>query len=364
MKQTIIQALFHGREPLLKEINDYKACLNDEDFLAIGATVYSLLKKQNRLQHTPDFFHHKLQDIYTNTLYKNIFIKNQTLQILNEFEKQGIDVIPLKGPLFTERYFGDLGARFSSDIDLLIRKNDLNRATKSIKKLGFHHEKNEVHSYFNCGFYKDLPESPCPLAVELHWDLVDVNTSNMDMEAFWKDAQRYQSTYHYVKELSDYHTFYMICLHGWRHNLESLKYYLDIMQMINVLSLSLDFTRLIKDCEKNQTKRRIIRTLSIVYNRYPFLTEIKYFPYQIHNKDAINQTSKNKPLNKYINFWDYQFLSYDSFAHRFRELKLWLLPSQNEISMLLGNSRNKSFLILDYITLYKRRLTKLWKAWW
>jgi Uncharacterised nucleotidyltransferase len=361
MNQFIIHALFDERVPLLNEIQDYVDCLNNEDFLAVGATFYSLLKKQKRLQHTPDFFHLKLQEIHTDTLYKNIFIKSQTHHILNEFEKQGIEVIPLKGPLFTERYFGDLGARLSSDIDLLIRKEDLTTATNCIKNLGFLHEKNEVSSHFNCGFYKELPESPCPLSVELHWNLVNENTSSINIEVFWDDAQRYQSTYHYVKELSDYHAFYMVCLHGWRHNLDSLKYYLDIMQMVNVLSYCLDFKRLIEEAAKHQTKKRLIRTLSVVYAGYPFMAAIKNFPYQ-HKKVAAYKTS-GKKINQYINFLDYQFLSYDSIAHRLMELKQWFLPSQDEITMMLGH-RNKSFLILDYFTLYKRRFTNLWKAFW
>lgn len=363
MNQTFIPALFDERVPFLKEIHDYKAYLNDEDFLSVGATVYSLLKKQNKLQHTPDFFQQKLRGIHTDTLYKNIFIKNQTLQILNEFEKKGIEVIPLKGPLFTERYFGDLGARISSDIDLLVHKEDICRATECIKSLGFFHEKNELPSHFNCGFYKNLPQSPCPLAVELHWDLVNMKTSNMDLNPFWQEAKRFQSTYHYVKELSDYHAFYMICLHGWRHNLDSLKYYFDIMQMINVRSLSLDFKRLIEESIRDQTKKRLIRTLSIVYNRYPFMAGIKKFPYQGLNKLTAYKTSGDKSLKEYINFLDYQFLSYDSFAHRFKEYKKWFLPSKNEITALLG-PKNKSYLILDYLTLYKRRFANLWKAMW
>ncbi|MFD1359120.1 nucleotidyltransferase family protein [Fictibacillus halophilus] len=363
MIQNFIQTLFNEKVQLPNEIGRFKDCLNDKDFLSVGSTIYSLLKRQNKLHQTPDFFQIKLQEIYTDTLYKNIFIKNQTLQILNEFEKRGIEVIPIKGPLFTEKYFGDLGARYSSDIDLLVRKEDVNRAVECIKQLGFRTEKEEIEQHFHCGFYKEITNSPCPLAVELHWDLVKEDTSNMDLRAFWGEAVRFQSTYHYVKELSDYHAFYMICLHGWRHNLDSLKYYLDIIQMINVLSFSLDFSRLIKEAEKHQTKKRLIRTLSNVYNQYPFLASIKYFPSQIYGKSKSYKISEKKPLNQYIDFLDYQFLSYDSLTHRLIEFKKWLIPSKSEMSLQLGLTNN-SFLILDYFTLYKRRVTNFWNTLW
>ncbi|OOE14571.1 nucleotidyltransferase family protein [Fictibacillus arsenicus] len=361
MIETVIQTLFNEKVKLPNEIERFKDCLNDKDFLSVGATTYSLLKRQNKLHQTPDFFQNKLQEIYTDTLYKNIFIKNQTMLILNEFEKQRIEVIPLKGPLFTEKYFGDLGSRYSSDIDLLVKKKDVNKAAECIKQLGFHTEKEEIELHFHCGFYKEITNSPCPLAVELHWDLVKENTSNLDIEAFWSDSTRFQSTYQYVKELSDYHAFYMICLHGWRHNLDSLKYYLDIIQMIYRIALSLNFTRLINEAEYHQTKRRLVRTISLVYNQYPFLTEFKNFPYLAQNKGRGNHPKK-KAIHKYLNFLDYQFLSYDSFAHRLRELVIWIFPSRNEIITQLGN-RHKRLLIVNYFVLYKERLLNMWKVW-
>jgi hypothetical protein len=361
MNPSIIQAVFDELTPLPWEIRDYEEYIKSDDFCSVGATFYSLLKRQNRLQNTPVFFQQKMKRIYSDALYKNIFIKNQTQQILNEFEKQGIEVIPLKGPLFAEKYFGDIGARVSSDVDLLIRKRDLIRAKRFLKKLGYVYEKNELPSYFNCGFYKTIPGSPCPLAVELHWDLANEKTSKVDIEEFWNHAERYQSTYHYVKELSDHHAFYMICLHGWRHNLESLKYYLDIIQMIKMLQLTLDYSRLIEGGKLDQTKKRLIRTLSIVYEEFPFLRHIKSFPYHKSNKLNTYQATNHTSLKKYAAFMDYQFLSYDSIFHRFYEVKQWFFPSQQEIAAQSGKP-NKTYLLMDYLVLYKKRLGNLWKA--
>jgi Uncharacterised nucleotidyltransferase len=361
MKHSIIECLLDDTVPLPNDTHEYEAFLKNNDFLSVGATVYSILKRQNRLQQSPDFFRESLKHIHTDIFNKNLFIKSETQQILNAFEKQGIEVIPLKGPFFAEKYFGDLGARVSSDIDLLIKKKDVLRATACIKKLGFLSEKEEVVSHFHCGFYKNLPHSPCPLAVELHWDLVKKNTSNMDIEAFWKEAIPYQASYHYVRELSDFHAFYMICLHSWRHNLDSLKYFMDIMQMIKVLSLSLDFTRLIEEATKHQTRKRLIRTLSIVYDQYPFMAAIKSFPYQKHK--TIYQTSQKSSIKQYFTFLDYQFMSYDSIAHRFAELRKWIFPSQQEMSYLI-NTKKRSYILLSYFHLYKKRFSNLWKALW
>lgn len=237
----------------------------------------------------------------------------------------------------------------------------MDKAAICIRKLGFSHEKNELPSHFNRGFYKELPDSPCPLAVELHWNLVDENTSNINLEVIWKSSEAYQSTCTYVKELSDYHTFYMIVLHGWRHNLDSLKYDFDIVQMITVLTNRLNYERLIDDAEIQLTKRRLIRTLSILYERYPFLTSIKTFPDFIHKKTVA--IPEERSLKRYATFLDYQFLSYDSFGHRLRELKLWFFPSKKEISFLLGRKSGSS-LFGNYVILYKKRLFTILKVFW
>lgn len=87
----------------------------------------------------------------------------------------------------------------------------------------------------------------------------------------------------YIKELSHLHTFYMICLHGWRHNLDSMKYFIDIIQIIDKVSNKIDYEQFITLAESRQTLKRMIRTLSIVYQQFPHIDDVKMFPFKAKN---------------------------------------------------------------------------------
>jgi hypothetical protein len=116
----------------------------------------------------------------------------------------------------------------------------------------------------------------------------------------------------------------MICLHGWRHNLDSLKYFLDIVQMIDVLRDELDFEILLRDAVSLKTFNRIVRTLTIVYQQFPYLNKVKKFP----NKKKITHWEYHsvKGFKRYVDFLDYQLFSYDSMKHSLIELPHWIFP--------------------------------------
>lgn len=197
--------------------------------------------------------------------------------------------------------------------------SDLKKAAECVKLLGYTVEQPHIPSHFHHSFSKPLPNSTIPLTVELHWDIVKKNTANMNINEFWQQALPRNQSIH-IKDLSDYHTFYMICLHGWRHNLDSLKYFIDIIQLIYLLNDKLDYSVLLKDANAHKTLKRIIRTLSIVYQQFPDLENIKNFP----NKRTItwweyNTNKSTKTLRNYADFIDYQFFSYDSMKYSLKE---------------------------------------------
>ncbi|WP_318505151.1 nucleotidyltransferase family protein [Bacillus sp. T3] len=305
---------------------DDNTALADIEYFGIAPQVYFLLKQNGKLLQTPRAFQNSLKEAFDQTLLLNFFIKNQTVQIFSMFELEGIDVIPLKGTYFSETYFGHLGARPTSDIDLLIRETELEHAIACLKELGFSVEADIIPDHFHASFSKELPNSRIPLTVELHWDLIKKNTSAFVVEEFWQEANKFDN-YQHVKELSVYHTFYMICLHGWRHNMDSLKYFIDIIQILVLHHDEIDYRTLLNDAKSHKTLKRMIRTLSIIYSQYPFLHKIKPFPYRksiLFWDSRAFRNQEKKSLKTYLDFFDYQLSSYDSPIHSLIEMKEWL----------------------------------------
>ncbi|MBT2699437.1 nucleotidyltransferase family protein [Bacillus sp. ISL-40] len=356
MSIEFVRFLYDNQKSLPQDAVFYHQALQDIENDGIASQVYFLLKQQGRLYQTPAFFQFRLKEEYDKGFYQNLFIKNQTDQLLRGFEEKKIDVIALKGVYFAEKYFGHMGARATSDIDLLVRIQDLNIAIESVKSLGFTFEEEQIPGHFHCSFSKRLPTSPTPLVVELHWDLVKRSTSRFNINDLWKQSIPVSKS-GYIKELSHLHTFYMICLHGWRHNLDSMKYFMDIIQVIYKDSNEIDFDQFIKLAESHQTLKRMIRTLSIVYQQFPHLDDVKMFPFKANN--TLWEYQSIKGFRKYWDFLDYQFFSYDTVKHTLIEIGNWIWPSKYEVSSQIGErSQGKKM----YLLLYKKRLTSILKA--
>ncbi|OIK15472.1 hypothetical protein BIV60_09395 [Bacillus sp. MUM 116] len=350
----LIKAIY-GQGPLPQDKFYYHHAMNDIEEDGIASQLYFLLKKQGKLEQTPDFFQLFLKENYEKAFYQNLFIKSQQNEITGQFEKQGIDVIPLKGIHLAEMVFGHVGARATSDIDLLIRIEDLEKAIEVIHLLGFTVEEAPIPGHFHCSYSKKLPNSEMPLVVELHWSLVKQSTSKFDIDDLWKDARTVER-YKHIKELTPNHTFYMICLHGWRHNLDSMKYFMDIIQVLYLYHVELDFEEILKLAAVHQTHKRMIRTLSILYLQFPLLNEMKPF---IYKRDFPLWKYRNaKGFKKYLDFLDYQLFSFDSAKHSFVEFIHWLVPSKYEIPDQLSDREGLKM----YLFLYKKRIAGMIKA--
>ncbi|WP_252189340.1 nucleotidyltransferase family protein [Rossellomorea vietnamensis] len=248
-----------------------------------------------------------------------------------------------------------MAARGTSDIDILIKKERIEETVQLVKSLGFEQEEEWIPDHFHCSFSKRIPGSPVPLVVEIHWGIVKEKTSHLKMDPFWKEAVSLGG-HSYIKRLSDQHTFYMICLHGWRHNLDSPRYYIDIIQLIFRLNNRINLHHLFQQARKDGTLKRLVRTLSIVYGEYPMLENMMRLPVKRQMK------GRKGGLFHYWDFIDFQFLSYDTFQHSVREIYNWCFPRKKDIFTELNKKYQESSYINSIILLYKARLGKGLKA--
>jgi len=313
---SFIQALFDETVPLPTELEEYVQVLKDIEYFGIGPQIYTLLKQRNRFEKTPPSFQERLKALYKESLPRNLFIKFETERLLNRFEAEGIPVIPLKGTIFAQTYFDDFAARQTTDIDLLIHPRDISRAVACVQSLGFVLQGEPIPEHFHISFAKALPNSSLPLPVELHWSILTDNTSSLNPQDLWRDAVPYAS-YKYVMMLSELKTFYMISLHGWKHALDSLKYFIDIIQLIHVIGDLLDLNKLFEMTKEHKTTKRMRSTLSIVYYHFPHLQTIKPFLERKKRRlwwdyDSIRYKDKNRNPLKYIRFIQYQWLDFDT----------------------------------------------------
>lgn len=321
---SLLQAVL-GQEALLpSRQEEYQRILKEIRMYYMSSQVYHLLKEKGLLEQTPEFFRHALKQDYQQFTIQNLLIKRIDGDILLAFESEGIPVIPLKGPRFAETYYGHIGARPSSDIDLLVHPHDLKRAAACVQGLHFQPNK-EIHNHAVLERRLGPGNSPL-LAVELHWSLDKKNWSNLNDSRFWERARLLDGC-RFARELSVSHTFYFICLHGVRHEMDSVKYLLDIVFMLLKYGRHISLEQVLEEAAADRTSKRVKAALSIVYEQFPWLEKLVPLPFKPLN----TYWTYSAILKKYHGIKDLEYYRYVSFFkfRMFDTLKHTVLSQQH-----------------------------------
>lgn len=160
---------------------------------------------------------------------------NQTLDaILIAMKDHKVDVVALKGPVLSERLYGTVFARRSTDIDLLIRESALPMAIAAVEKLGYCVESgvsSEYHRAFHHHLCLTHVRRP-PL--ELHFRLFTGFGVSVASERFLDASQPYQrisgsscSVLVHADELL------YLCVHAAGHLCDRLAWLYDIKKLID-----------------------------------------------------------------------------------------------------------------------------------
>lgn len=140
----------------------------------ISPLLFMRLKKTGEIGNVPGRVADKLETAYYRNASRNTMIFHETARALGVLKKESIPAIMLKGAHLAESVYRDVGARFISDADLLLKREDLDRAREILVKAGFL-----------------LDERELPL--DIHWNL---NRDNyypfrgitVDSEKIWQRA--------------------------------------------------------------------------------------------------------------------------------------------------------------------------------
>jgi hypothetical protein len=115
----------------------------------------------------PDTIAEQIRAARMRSRHRGVFDLGLTKQLTDDLAGEGIAAMPLKGATLAEAAYGDIGARQSTDLDVLVRLGDLDRAVAIAERQGWREpellRKAGVPSLHREMFHATRP----PL--ELHW---------------------------------------------------------------------------------------------------------------------------------------------------------------------------------------------------
>jgi hypothetical protein len=140
----------------------------------------------------PEAARRELSHFYSANLAKNRFLAGELLHLLQFFESEHILALPFKGPVLAAVFYGDLGMREFTDLDILVRERDVPKAREILSNQGY--QSNLANTIVTRDINVDeLRSVSTGISVELHWEFSPRRfVSSIVAEDVWSGIKPYK----------------------------------------------------------------------------------------------------------------------------------------------------------------------------
>lgn len=217
-----------------------------------------------------------LRNSYYCSLARCQYLWKEFLRIYDAFEQAGIILLPIKGVALLEDLYPDRPLRPMTDLDFLIREENLLKAEEIFRDLEYRKElyglkeeywrKNQYH----VTFYHRQKQKKLPF-VELHWSL-DYKRKNRNLlPKSWDRIRQVSADGRIIKLLSPEDTLFCLALHNRRFGKTlCLKNVYDLVLLLNKYATDFDW----EYCLKMNIKYSMSSTVYFVLYQIRLLSEI------------------------------------------------------------------------------------------
>ena len=211
-----------------------------------------------------------LRQGYEGNVYKSLFLTRELIRIVDRLEGLGIDVVPYKGVVMSEVYYGDMALRQSGDIDLFVRKRDVGRIKSTLADLEYTTRltiPDEVLEDYIAAGYEWTFDSPAgPNLLELQWALQPrFYAVDFDMDGLFERAVKVALAGRSVKTPAPEDLLLVLSVHAAKHVWGRLIWLCDIAQILK--RENLDWDR-VQARTRELGIERILRVTLLLANRF------------------------------------------------------------------------------------------------
>jgi len=248
----------------------------------VSAVLSHNIRKQGIEELIPADTRRELSDRYLANLKRNLSIIGALRTILADFEKSGIPCMVLKGIALAEHIYPDIALRGMSDVDIMVKKEDLFRVDELLSLRGYTPADSTVSRAVNnpAGYLASLDYrsiEPSPLTLHVHWHPVNssvpaaVFAERIDVSRLWENASDVSVAESRVRMLKPEHLIIYLCEHALRigHSFDRLILVCDIVHTLRTFEGVIDWDFLVKESRLFNLSRLVYHGLSIVRHHAP-----------------------------------------------------------------------------------------------
>jgi hypothetical protein len=174
------------------------------------------------------------------TATRNAVMAQELLRILQLFADHGIPALPYKGPALAASLYGSLALREFSDLDILLRPEDVRGAKNLLLARGYRPEfdlqpaAEAAMLRSGAQYHFALVHAGNGLMVELHWATdLDFPVEAAAAQPWWEVAPSAELEQGRVRAFTPDELVLILCLHGSKHYWSSLGWLVDVAQLID-----------------------------------------------------------------------------------------------------------------------------------
>lgn len=269
-------------EALIRQPIDWKTFENAAMWHGIAPLAFNGLKNVRSRHRLPDQLLNKLKSEYRKNLIRNTLIFAELDRIIAALGELPLPVVLLKGAAITRMIYKDIGLRPMSDIDILVKKENLYQAVQAIEACGYRqHGREGLEQLLNTKYHVVYFNPDTKVLLEIHWDitcnrnpsLVRSSVSSL-MDMWWSRASNAESGFDHVFHLDPIDLICLVGPHFFKHRFlktnagfstkGGLLQLCDILNIVNFHQDSLNWDALKAESQRMGLHSTVSVTLWIV----------------------------------------------------------------------------------------------------
>jgi hypothetical protein len=183
----------------------------------------------------------------TANAHRTLWLTLELLNIHRHLQTRGLEALPYKGPVLAEALYGNVALRQFSDLDLLIRSNDLPTIKDALAELGYEPglrlAQAAERDYLKSGYEYTFDGARGRNLLEIKWQILPrFYAIGFDVNDFFERAAVVTIEGQKLRTLCDQDLMLVLCVHAAKHAWKQISWLCDIVQLAR--SHALDWTAL------------------------------------------------------------------------------------------------------------------------
>ena len=213
----------------------------------------------------------QLKDAACAIAWRNLYVINELLRLLDLFRGHGIRALPFKGPVLAAAAYGNLSLRHFGDLDILMPREDILKAKDVLLERGYQptlqlsatEERVRLQAHHDYTFCR----SSDGVVIEIQWGITqDCFSFPFAFEDLWDRREDISLSGVKVETLRLEDLLLILCVHGAKHRWTQLKWICDIAEIVRAYQGKIDWERLMSQAGALGGERMLLLGLFLAHD--------------------------------------------------------------------------------------------------